>query len=618
MTDIRSNSTRKILLIPLIVLLVLLCHPAPAPLYGQDGTRQATEEDDTAMNDGSGRGSDSRQGTGETAGEADGRYYSPLLIRARDASEGRLPWRYTRPAREWILSIEGSVTKTFDDFSDTRFSSGGALSLRRHLRDLGPGNGSIYGMLGIGFHNLQWKADGRMLEHFDTSQFVMNEVHRSFVMPIGAQALWRIPIGDAAELFLGGGLELTYFSPMNANGDALPKPQDQYGKWTAGIPLTVMFDFLFGRQFSMTLHASMHPTFTDYLDGLKAGSWNDMYLTTGIAFTYSFPTPDGDRDFDGLSDYEEMYIYGTDPDNPDTDGDGLLDGEEVLLGTSPLHPDTDGDGLSDYDEVRRYGTDPLRRDTDGDGLSDLEEIMLGTSPTRADTDGDGLPDGVEIARGTDPLNRDTDGDGIPDGLETVSSPLLPDTDFDGLTDDMELVYGLRTNDSDFDGDGLPDGLEILIGTDPRNPDTDNDGVNDYAEYYGLLTDPRNPDTDGDGIPDGRDPSPLPVTDFNPVRNFSWMFLELFRREHVIDENSKAFVQLMHFIRRAPRTHVYEIEIECFGENMTEARARRRALEDFLRKRTGSWDIPPLVFFETVERTYYDARLRYVFNPNWRR
>src|SRR5690606_15240728 len=66
-------------------------------------------------------------------------------------------------------------------------------------------------------------------------------------------------------------------------------------------------------------------------------------------------------------------------------------------------PDTDGDGLSDGLEVLTHGCDPLRRDTDGDGLSDWEEVFLhGTRCDNPDTDGDGISDGVEVAQGTDP------------------------------------------------------------------------------------------------------------------------------------------------------------------------------------------------------------------------
>lgn len=43
-----------------------------------------------------------------------------------------------------------------------------------------------------------------------------------------------------------------------------------------------------------------------------------------------------DSDFDGLTDQGEVQIFKTDPANPDTDGDGYLDGEEVMLGSDPL------------------------------------------------------------------------------------------------------------------------------------------------------------------------------------------------------------------------------------------------------------------------------------------
>ncbi len=69
-----------------------------------------------------------------------------------------------------------------------------------------------------------------------------------------------------------------------------------------------------------------------------------------------------DSDGDGLTNAEEQLL-GTDPNKPDSDGDGLKDGEEVALGTDPKNPDSDGDGDTDGDEVD-YGSDPkLSSDT---------------------------------------------------------------------------------------------------------------------------------------------------------------------------------------------------------------------------------------------------------------
>jgi len=87
----------------------------------------------------------------------------------------------------------------------------------------------------------------------------------------------------------------------------------------------------------------------------------------------------------------------------DTDGDGLTDAEEAILGTNPLLKDTDGDGLTDYEEVKIYNTNPLKVDTDGDGLSDYEEVKIYHSdPLNPDTNGNGYNDGVEVKNGYDP------------------------------------------------------------------------------------------------------------------------------------------------------------------------------------------------------------------------
>ncbi|MCP4831889.1 MAG: OmpA family protein, partial [Gammaproteobacteria bacterium] len=62
-----------------------------------------------------------------------------------------------------------------------------------------------------------------------------------------------------------------------------------------------------------------------------------------------------------INDFIELVFKGTDPLNPDTDSDGLTDGEEASysgIGTDPLNPDTDGGGTNDGAEVNN-GTDPF-------------------------------------------------------------------------------------------------------------------------------------------------------------------------------------------------------------------------------------------------------------------
>jgi len=114
-------------------------------------------------------------------------------------------------------------------------------------------------------------------------------------------------------------------------------------------------------------------------------------IDAGVIWTWGARLPpnilatDGPIDSDGdrLSDLREGEL-GTDPYNPDTDGDKLSDGEEVLdYHTRPLEPDTDWDGLKDGEEVHQYETDPLLQDTDNGGVADGHEVIEdGTDPRK--------------------------------------------------------------------------------------------------------------------------------------------------------------------------------------------------------------------------------------------
>ena len=64
----------------------------------------------------------------------------------------------------------------------------------------------------------------------------------------------------------------------------------------------------------------------------------------------------------------------------DPDGDGVMTDRELAEGTDPENPDTDGDGLFDGEEIAAFGTDPLNRDTDGDGFEDGAEVRNGYNP----------------------------------------------------------------------------------------------------------------------------------------------------------------------------------------------------------------------------------------------
>lgn len=103
----------------------------------------------------------------------------------------------------------------------------------------------------------------------------------------------------------------------------------------------------------------------------------------GMGF-YRFDV-DFDSDNDGIADAIEQYWTLTDPDDPDTDRDGLLDGDELLssVTTNPLAYDTDGDGVGDGDEISA-GANPYRSDSDFDGLTDAQELGSMTALTGDD------------------------------------------------------------------------------------------------------------------------------------------------------------------------------------------------------------------------------------------
>lgn len=130
-----------------------------------------------------------------------------------------------------------------------------------------------------------------------------------------------------------------------------------------------------------------------------------------------------DTDGDDLADWFEMAgwtvivemadgtqsqtVVTSDPYNPDTDGDGVLDLEELVRSTDPRTDDTDSDGVTDAEEIRDWRSNPCDQDSDDDGLPDGTELHFGTSPILADTDGDQLPDADELfKRNRNPLIAD--------------------------------------------------------------------------------------------------------------------------------------------------------------------------------------------------------------------
>ena len=253
------------------------------------------------------------------------------------------------------------------------------------------------------------------------------------------------------------------------------------------------------------------------VDGDGLSNWNEIHV-------YHTNPNVADSDGDTLSDAAEIYAYHTNPLNQDTDGDCLTDGWEVANGYDPnfynANVDNDHDGLTAFEEIQA-GTSDNSNDTDGDGISDYNEVMIyHTKGNMSDSDMDGLTDFQEIfVTHTSPLNNDTDGDKLTDFQENnmtytlcdttnttcytgKTDPLNPDTDGDGLSDYTELMSnGSVPWLKDSDGDGINDYQEYLHQSNAWAVDTDQDGLNDTAEILVYHTNVTNPDSDYDGLND---------------------------------------------------------------------------------------------------------------------
>jgi hypothetical protein len=321
------------------------------------------------------------------------------------------------------------------------------------------------------------------------------------------------------------------------------------------------------------------------MDSDGDGWYNDMEINCGTDPNNSTDFPqdtdadgicdllDSDTDGDGIVDSQDAFPL--DPnewsdndgdgtgDNTDTDldDDGWLNEDEILCLTDPmsavsvpldfdndticdyLDPDDDGDGVDDVDDVFPYDSDEWA-DSDSDGLGDNAD---------EDDDNDGYDDLTELECMSNPLDVgdipvDQDLDGICDMMDT-------DMDGDGYDNDNDAFPEDPSEWSDFDGDGFGDNTDndddndLVLDADDAFPydssewiDTDGDGVGDNSDlnddgdawtdadeqdcgsdsldvdsvpddYDGDgICDKVDDDNDGDGVPDTSDAFPFDATE----------------------------------------------------------------------------------------------------------
>ncbi|MDA7514020.1 leucine-rich repeat protein [bacterium] len=289
-----------------------------------------------------------------------------------------------------------------------------------------------------------------------------------------------------------------------------------------------------------------------------------MLVNQSVGANFEKDTRDSDED--GLSNYQELVVFNTDPTDSDSDDDGYLDGQEQTEGTDPnesnsyptrslatervnngsisgsgtyalgeevvvtANPDPgfifswwSGNASGSVNPLAVIMTSnlsigaafvPDNRDNDGDGLSNFSELKIhNTDPNKFDSDGDGFSDGLEISERTDPnvsslfptrtIGISDSANGFVEGGGTY--PL-------GVTIEVTATpsagYLFFKWVGDVDGTENPLSLKISSNLNLEaifqqdERDSDLDGLSNYQEIIVYNTDPNNPDSDGDGFNDG--------------------------------------------------------------------------------------------------------------------
>ena len=233
--------------------------------------------------------------------------------------------------------------------------------------------------------------------------------------------------------------------------------------------------------------------------------------------------PDGALDGDPLLATVSLTIRSPD----DMDNDGMPDAWERIYGLNPNDPsdakqDRDGDGLNNLREFM-LGTDPNNLDTDEDGIPDGAEILDGSNPLVAETLADSaLQTGLHyfallnLTTGQVEQRGKTDSN----GQAFHNLILAANADYRVL---LFQAKSLLVSSADFSSPdpGLTVDLPALVLRPDMSADTDQDGLSDLAEFI-VGSDPQLADSDGDGIPDGRHflPDQYPITIGDVVGNGS--------------------------------------------------------------------------------------------------
>lgn len=365
---------------------------------------------------------------------------------------------------DWDTPIP-SGSFNFRNFGEISSSGGAVAFYGRHSSTSTP-QGGIYTDLGgslINVINLGSMVDGETVkDEFDTnpqigrSALSGNEIVFFVEFDGGSEAIYVATIGcsgdingtDGADALAGTGASETICGREDDDVITGDGGDDTIDGGT-GID-TAVFS---GPFCNYTVSAGDPVTVTDDVGTDGADSLTSvefLEFSDGVIDVNAVPGRGGcDDDDDGLSNDDEAF-YGTDPNDPDSDDDGLFDGTEVdsAMGTGcpdPLDNDSDDDTLLDGDEVN-LGTNPCSIDSDGDGVND-DADPLPTEPgvtsgfledeTRELSE-EGGP--IDLGEFTGPNNNAVEGRrNALSNRATEAANLIAAGDFDGAIDKLSSL-----------------------------------------------------------------------------------------------------------------------------------------------------------------------------------